>query len=176
LPHPASTFFFPPIEKRHPLFPPWRIQHSRGSALVHIISFLTSSLEKLSICCGQNGGALLEDTTSSFVCRRGSSLRSFDSSLPLSEAAIHHLMQLPNLRCWVGTHEPPQTLPLDAFPSLEGLCLRTTAALPWLHLLVWHGKDSVREPGFTAATSHTNIRETLEYLECPSVTTIDSAF
>ena len=127
-------------------------------ALVHIISLLTNSLEDLYL--GYDGQArepLLEDTLSSFVCRRGSSLRVFDSDIPLSETAIHHLMQLPNIRR-VATHEPPRTLPPVIFPSLESLRLKS-AVLPWLRLL--------------SPVTHTQ-RETLETLECPRGTIIDS--
>lgn len=143
-------------------------------ALVHVISFLTSSLVDLTFKCGQRRAAVLEDTISSFVLRHGSSLRRFDSDLPLSEAAIHCLVQLPNLRSWVGTHGPPRTLPLVAFPSLEELYLEP-AALPWLHLIVSHEEDVIRK-GFVSATPRTSIRETLKFLECPRVTIIDSTF
>ena len=83
-------------------------------------------------------------------------------------------MQLPNLRSWVGTHEPPQTLPPVTFPSLEELRLEP-AALPWLHLLASHRGETIQK-GFTPVVSRTNIRETLKSLECTGINTIDSAF
>ena len=123
---------------------------------------MTNSLEHLTLECDRERESLLEDAISSFVCRRGSSLKTFDSDIPLSKATIHHLMRLPNLRSWVATHEPPRTLPPVAFPSLEVLRLES-AALPWLHLL-------------TPPTSRTNLRETLKFLGCPRGTVIDSTF
>ena len=81
-------------------------------------------------------------------------------------------MQLPNLRFWVTTHEPPRTLPPAAFLSLETLRLESVA-LPWLHFLTSHEEDIIRN-GFTPATLCTNLRETLRFLECPRGTIIDS--
>ena len=174
---PTSCFhlFLPPQLKSVDLsYSGSGISRDGVAPLVHIISSLTSSLEYLTFYHGQSREMILEDTLSSFVCQRGSSLRSFDSDVLLSEAAIHHLMQLPNLRFWVGYHEPPRTLPPITFPSLECLHLDQTS-LPWLHLLASHGKEIVRK-GSTPAASRTNIRETLDSLECSEVTTIDSAF
>ena len=145
------------------------------AALVHVISLLTSSLEDLTCNFHTRREALLEDAISSFVCRRGSSLRSFNSDVLLSEAAIHHLMQLPNLRCWAASyHEPPPTPPPVAFPPLKVLSLKQ-AALPWLHLFASHGKEIVQE-GSIPAASRSNIKETLESLMYLSATTIDPTF
>ena len=130
------------------------------SALVQIISFFTSLLENLAFRCGHRREAPLEDAISSFICRHGSSLRRLDSDIPLSEAAIHHLMQLPNLRSWVAFHEPPRTLPPVTFPSLEKLCL-DQVALPWLYRLASHHNT------LAPVTSHTNIKETLSTSTVP---------
>ena len=86
--------------------------------LVQIISVLPTSLEDLSITYGQAKEEPLKDAISSLFRRFGSSLRRFCSNVPLSEAAIHHLMQLPNIRFWVVGQGPPWAVPPSIFPSL----------------------------------------------------------
>jgi len=139
--------------------------------LAEAVSCLPTSLEYLSLVCGL-GREPLRSAISSFVCRSGSSLRSFGSSEPLSEAAFNHLMRLPNLRSWV-VYEPLRTLPLAPFPSLEELRLGP-AALPWLHLLAAHGDDQLRN-GLAPppAMLNTNVKATLKLLNCPENTPID---
>ena len=125
--------------------------------------------------CGWGEEEPLKDATSSFVHQRGSLLRRFRSCVPLSEAAIHHLMQLPNLRSLIFAQGPPRTIPPSIFTSLERLRLHELAALPWLHLLASH-KEFILQNGSAPATSHVNIRKTLRYISCPLDTTIDSTF
>jgi len=81
---------------------PWQLV-----PLAEVISCLPASLEHLSLMCGPWKGDLLKDVISSLVLRCGPLLRSFSSSTPLSEAALHHLMQLPNLRSWAVLGELP---------------------------------------------------------------------
>jgi len=149
---------------------------SRGqlAGLIQIFSFLPDSLEDLTITCGRGKEEPLEDAMSSFLCRSGSSLRRFCSNLPLSEAAIHHLLQLPYLRSWVIVQGLPQTIPPSIFPPLEELHLREQAALPWLHLLA--AREGKPRIGLTpaAAIMNTNIKETLKHLRCPEDTPVDS--
>jgi len=102
--------------------------------LAQFISFLSTSLEDLTVLCGREEGETLKDAISAFVCQCGSSLRNFCSEVPLSEAAIHRIMQLPNSRSWIAVQGPPQTVPLSGFPPLETVYLFGQAALPWLHL------------------------------------------
>jgi len=59
--------------------------------------------------------------------------------------------------------------------SLEELRLRKSAAPPWLHLLASHGKPVLWNSSIPA-TSHTDVRETLKYLDCSWSTIIDSIF
>jgi len=101
-------------------------------------------------------------------------LQAIEDDPSLSEAAIHHLMQLPNLYSWVIVHELPRTLPPVTFPPLQELRLGQ-AALPWLHLPALHEEDVIQN-GFASATSHTNVRETLEFLDFPRDTTVDLKF
>lgn len=140
-----------------------------------IISSLPTSLEELSIMCGSRKDGPLKDAISSFVCRCGSSLRSLESYVPLSEAAIRHLMQLPDLHTWYTVQKPPQTIPTSIFPSLRLLYLNDHAAAPWLHLLASCGKGILRN-GSASATPHSNVRETLISLDCLWGTTVDSIF
>jgi hypothetical protein len=144
------------------------------AALVQIIPVLPTSLEHLSVTCGI-GRAPLQDAISSLVCRCGSSLRSLETCVPLSEAAIRHLMRLPDLCTWYTVQEPPQTVPTSIFPSLEQLHLSKHAAIPWLHLLASRG-EGILQDGSTSVTSHSNIGETLKSLDCPWGTIVNSIF
>ena len=141
--------------------------------LVQTISFLPTSLESLSFPCDWGKEEPLRDALSSFICRCGPSLRTFHVRTQLSEAAIHHLMRLPNLRHWSIHQGPPRTVPTSIFPSLERLCIEDPAAPVWLHLLT-SPKNGTAQDGFTTATSHAGITKTLKSLKCPSSTTIDS--
>ena len=175
---PCFHLFFPPQLKEIALYTGRIVPEfpeDQLAALVEIISLLTSSLEDLTFKYLQRRETLLEDAISSFVCQRGTSLRSFDCDLPLSEAAIRHLMRLPNLRFWFTIQEPPRTVPPIIFPSLNKLHLDKLAALLWLPLLASHGNATIQHgPG--SATSHTNTRDTLNALDCPNGTTINSTF
>jgi len=126
-------------------------------ALIQIISFLPTSLQDLAIHCDQRKAKVLQDAISSFVCRCGPPLRSFNTGVPISAAAIHYLMQLPNLSNWRIVQGPPRATPTSIFPSLGEFRLEESEPLPWLHLL----------------TSHANVRERLKSLDFPS-TVIDS--
>ena len=139
-------------------------------SLSEVISCLPDCLESMYFKCGQ-GREPLKDAISSFVCRSGSSLRSFRSSEPLSDAAFDHLMRLPNLRSWITTHEPPRTPPLTTFPSLKELHLYSEA-LPWLHLLAGDGDGQTRAGLAPAAALNTNVKETLKTLNFPERTAV----
>ena len=133
--------------------------------LVQVISLLPTPLEYLFVRRNRYLMAEkpLKDTISSLVCRCGPSLRTFSTCIPLSEAAIHHLVQLPNLSYWRTTQGPPRIVPTSIFPSLEKLDIDKEEALPWLHL-------------FASAASHTNVRQTLKYLNYLEDIIIDSTF
>ena len=60
------------------------------AALVQVISFLPTSLQDLSIMFGSGDRGTVNNAVSSFFCRCGPSLRSFGTSITLSEAAVHH--------------------------------------------------------------------------------------
>ena len=93
-----------------------------------------SCLEEVIISLGLNGVDHLEDEISSMIQRCGRSLKVL--SVPLGEAAIHHITGLENLRVWKNVcSPPPSTLPLSAtFPPLQTLTLKKKAHgwMPWL--------------------------------------------
>ena len=135
-------------------------------AISQIISSLPISLDQLLVISRQGKGPI-SDAISSLVCRSGSSLGSFGTRVPLSEAAVRHLMQLPNLRYWKTVQGPPLDIPTSIFPSLEQLHLAEPAALPWIYLLASH-RNHILQGSSTLATSRANVRETLESLKCTS--------
>ena len=72
---------------------------------------------------------------SSFILRCGSSLTEISILAHLTDAAIRHIMQLPELTVWETTNglpDVPGLSPLDTFPKLERLFLHTAEALNWL--------------------------------------------
>ena len=103
-------------------------------------SLPTSSLQVLSVNVAQPVilRRYFTDSMSSVVLRCGSSLTTYNSSIPLSKAATNHLIQLPNLRSWLVRGPPPDypasSLP-PGFPPLTNLHLAEGAAHGWLRLL-----------------------------------------
>ena len=79
-----------------------------------------------------------QDSFSSIILRCGPSLEDFTSSITLSDAAINHLIQLPNLRTWRVDRPPPRypvsSLP-HVFPPLTSLTLGGGTAREWLSLI-----------------------------------------
>ena len=110
--------------------------------LTSIISTLpTSSLQFLSVNIphlGELPRQYFTDSMSSVILRCGSSLTTYNSSIPLSKAAVNHLIQLPNLHSLLVRGPPPDypasSLPL-VFPPLTDLHLAEGAAHGWLRLL-----------------------------------------
>jgi len=151
------------------------IPRAQLACIVQIISSLPTSLEDLTITCGREEDETLKDAISTFVCRCGPSLRRSYSKIPLSEVAIHHIMQLPNLRSWIAVQGPPQNFQLSVFPSLEVLYFLKQATLPWLHLLASH-EANIPQNYSTPVTSHAKIGETLRHLNCLGGTTLNSTF
>ena len=95
---------------------------------VPILRALPSScLKEVITSLGLNGIGLLEDEISSMIQRCGRSLKV--PSVPLGEAAVHHIVGLKNLWVWKNMcSPPPSTLPLStAFPPLQTLTLKKNA-------------------------------------------------
>ena len=108
--------------------------------LERIISVLpTSSRERMSVGIGYKTmpWAQFKDSFSSFILRCGPSFTEYDSPVPLSNAALDHLIHLPHLRTW-RIHGPPPTYPASSlplvFPPLRELTLGEVAACGWLTL------------------------------------------
>jgi len=81
--------------------------------------------------------AHLKDSFSSVVLRCGPSLTHLSSVIPLSDAAVDHVIRLPHLRAWEIVGPPPSrsTPPtLMVFPPLRRLGLRGASAGGWLSL------------------------------------------
>jgi len=77
----------------------------------------------------------LKSAASSAVLRCGPSLESLAVRMILSDAAVRHIMQLPNLTAWRPMDGPPKApdlSPCDAFPKLKTLWLESEVSLQWL--------------------------------------------
>ena len=146
-----------------------------STLLVQIISSLPTSVENMSLMCGQGRwrDEPLENAISSFVCRCGPWLRRVGTRVPISEAALHHLMLSPNLSSWRTAQGPPRVVSTSIFPSLERLRLDEQAALPWLHLLTSREMGTLQN-GSATVTSDANIKGSLKSLYLPANTIVDS--
>jgi len=109
--------------------------------LVSIIFTLpTPSLERISVDTSHRTmpWAHFKDSFSSVILRCGLSFTEYDSPVPLSNAAMDHLIQLPHLHTW-RIHGPPPPYPTSSlplvFPPLRELTLGKGAACGWLLLL-----------------------------------------
>ena len=109
--------------------------------LVPTLSALpTSALEQISVQTRHRTvpWAHLKDLFSSIVLRCGPSFTEYDSPIPLSDAALDHLIQLPHLHTWC-IYGPPPTYPASSlplvFPPLRELTLGGGATRGWLPLL-----------------------------------------
>jgi len=79
----------------------------------------------------------LEPAFSSAILRCGPSLKILSVPTPLSDAAVQHIMQLPNLTEWYTMNGPPRVSdlsPSGAFLKLDLLQLCEEASLGWLPL------------------------------------------
>ena len=141
----ADLFFSPYLERIFIRIPwPWDdtgVPPGVLPTLASTISTLpTSSLEWISVedCHRTLPWAHLKDSFSSIVLRCGSSFMGYDPPVPLSNAALDHLIQLPHLHTW-RIHGPPPNYPASSlplvFPPLKELTLGEGAACGWLPLL-----------------------------------------
>jgi len=104
-----------------------------------ILTLPASSLERISMIGHQAmRWEHFKDSFSSIVLRCGPSFTEYNSPVPLSNAALNHLIQLPHLRTW-RIHGPPPTYPASSlppvFPPLREFTLGEDAACGWLPLL-----------------------------------------
>jgi len=175
----ADLFFSPHLRKiflRLPLS--WYLSgvpHDALPAIASAISTLpTSALQSLSVFSLAFWSSMtpwgdFAISLSSVVLRCGPSLKEFTSTIPLSDAAVNHLIRLPHLRtCHIEGPPPSYSashLPL-IFPPLTEFVVRADAARGWLSLLELLG-------GCVAPLS--KVKESLRSLRLPSPT-IDAPF
>jgi len=144
---PWANLFFSPHLKSILIYTAWSwdpiniVPPAILSTLTSIISALpTSSLELMSVDDGQPtlGWPYFKDSFSSLILRCGPSFTDYDSPVPLSDAALDHLIHLPYLRTW-RIHGPPPIYPTSSlplvFPPLRELTLAEGATRGWLPLL-----------------------------------------
>ena len=140
----------------------------------------TSTLQVLLVVinCRTIPSTYLKDSLSSVVLRCGASLTEFSSPIPLSGAAVNHLIQLPHLRTWRTRDPPPvyspSSLPL-VFAPLTKFTLEEHAAHGWLYLFkrLQHGVSTTKD-----ATPLSRVKESLQTLDIDSFPDpiIDSSF
>ena len=141
----ADLFFSPHLKRIH-IYVSWSrdsIALPPGSlqTLASIVSALpTSSLERISMSTSNQTmpWTHFKDSLSSVILRCGPSFTEYDAPIPLSNAALNHLIHLPHLRTW-RIHGPPPTysassLPL-VFPPLKELSFWKGATCGWFPLL-----------------------------------------
>ena len=142
---PYTDLLFSPYLKRVSIFVqfPWNVftvPSDVQSAITSTISALpTSTLQllRLYISHRMTPWEHFKNSLSSIVLRCGPSFTEYDSPVPLSDAAVNHLIRLPRLRAWRIYNPPPEystsSLPL-VFPPLEQLTLEERAVNGWLSL------------------------------------------
>ena len=130
-----------------------------------ISSLPTSTFRSLRMDIGYDVNSThFADSFSSLVLQCGPSLTRFTCSVPLSDAAINHLIRLPYLRSWSIDDPPPNSftsppfLPLS-FPPLTQFQLGGNAAHGWVSLF---GRLAVGVPGVQGVTPLSKTRESLE--------------
>ena len=141
----VDLFLSPHLKKIHIFMAHmWRfsgVPHGFPPFIASTISTLpTSTLELLHVdttCLRRVSWAYFKDSFSSVALRCGPSLTQFTSPVPLSDAAVDHLIHLPHLRTWRVEGPPPtystSQLPL-VFPPLAEFILGEGAAPGWLSL------------------------------------------
>jgi len=141
------------------------VPHDIVPAIASTISaFPASTLQYLRVTYGVSW-ADLTDSLSSVALRCGPSLTEFASPIPLSSAAINHLIHLPHLHTWRLEGPPPSysTLPLpQTFPPLTELALGRGTTRDWLSLFKRLEK---RIPSTWGVTPLSRIKESLKSLE-----------
>ena len=148
----------------------WDLKDPRGilPTIASAISTLpTSTLQFLSMEDNHYGTpwAYFKDSLSSVALCCGPSLAEFNFPVPLSDAAISHLIRLPHLRTWRVEGPPPayfvSSLP-HIFPSLTEFILGEGAASGWLSLFE-HSKCTSSAPQH--GTPPPNVKESLKSLK-----------
>ena len=143
---PYADIFFSPNFRKISITPTWSWNKTEPpfnilSTFSPTISTLpTSNLQILSVHINhyRNVWRQFKGLSSFIILRCVPSLTEYDTTAPLSDAAVNHLLHLPHLRT-LCTHGPPPdysatSLPL-VFPPIERLTFGQGAARGWLSLL-----------------------------------------
>ena len=142
----CTDLFFSPHLKRIRIYVSWMWDHDPIPPGILpilapiILTLPTSGLEQMSVGDGYQAmvWAHFKDSFSSTILRCGPSFTEYNSPVPLSNAALDHLIHLPRLRTW-HIHGPPPTYPTSSlplvFPPLRELTLWKGAACGWFPLL-----------------------------------------
>ena len=158
----ADTFFSPHLKKVSIHLPGlWSnsdLPHDIPQTITLAISALPASAlqrcQLLVIDMNPRGipWADLKELLSPIVLRCGSSLTELVSRAPLSDVAINHLIQLPNLHTWL-TEGPPPIFPPSSLapvlPPLVHLTLWDSDACGWLPLFQRLERDAPAAHGST---------------------------
>ena len=115
-----------------------------------------------------------KDSLSSVVLRCGPSLREFTSRVPLSDAAVDHLIHLPHLHTWRAEGPPPSysTSPMPlVFPPLTKLTLGKGTARGWISLFGRLENSISTTQGLTPLSK---MKGSLKFLNLPC-STIDAS-
>jgi hypothetical protein len=124
----------------------------------------------------ENASAKFMQEVSAMVLRCGPALNHLNAGVELSERAVLHVVQLPQLHTLKLTHEPPPDITdiialqdTIVFPALQSLTLASPTALPWLPFLndlLWRypAATAPREPNHSPI--QIGIHSTLKELSC----------
>ena len=136
----------------------------------------TRCLQEVTIDFGMGGMDHLKSEAVSVIQRCGHLLRVLSVPIPLGEAAVHHVMELKNLRVWDCVYSPPPTTsPLSApFPPLQSLVLGGKDAYGWIPWLVQRERGI---PGTgNGPVQRTGLKVTLTHLAFQESVPINTAF
>lgn len=142
-----------------------------------ILPVITSTISALPVSALQylffsvHPWGYFKDSFSSVVLRCGPPLTALPSPTPLSDAAIDHLIHLPNLHTWTIKGPPPiysaSPLPL-VFPPLEELTLEGSSAREWFSLFERLEDHILAVQGVTPLSRMKQLLTSLDIKECPN--------
>ena len=124
------------------------------------------------------GNRQMESVASSAVLRCGTTLMRLSTFSPLSDAAVQHIMRLPNLTSLSTASRPPRTsdLPLSAiFPRLDRISLAGEDSLEWITFFTTTARRISSGQSSHSPLKHEPI-ERLRELRIASKSIIDAAF
>jgi len=179
--HPYASLFFSPQLKSISISVPrlWRISNVPLDilpAVTSIISALpTPTLQDLSVYIGCRGTppTHFQDSLSSAIFRCGPTFAKLSTTIPLSDAAINHLVHLPHLHTWYIKNPPPSYPPSSlpaTFPPLTKFTLGKGAAHGWLSLFQRLGGRDSSTQGTTPLSRAKESLESLTVEDSPDFT------